>query len=618
MQERSDVHKVFAEYFDGVEALAYAVSERLGQGSICLDLEHYLTEGDLVESNPFFRSAEDFKVQISNEKYITDQEDVLKPFVIRNGKAYLHRYFQYETQIIENIEKLGVRLKIITGGPGTGKTYSVSTALVELFRDDPGLKVALAAPTGKAAARMNEAIRDFVKEQGANIPEEIRPLMTGLKASTIHMLLGRIPDNVFFRYNEHRKLPYDVLIVDECSMIAGAMMAKLLNAIDEHTRVFLLGDRNQLASVEAGSVFGDICRMEDSALLEGRVDTLTKSRRFKEGEGIWELSKEVINGKLTLPNYEEDEQVIIDLKYNTGLAKKYAMRYLDYIREEDTARALHMLNRIRFLCVTREHDHSVADLNKQIERWLTAEVADPDLFKHRKGFYHNQPIIITKNDYNLKIYNGDVALIRKVGDKLFAFFEAPEGDVREIQAGYLNHYETVFAMTIHKSQGSQFEEVVVLLPEKRGRSLLTRELLYTGITRAEKKVLVQGNEEVIQLCVENTGVAVIRNHATDKIKWPWKRDMHPTVLEYLAGKLAKSIKEAKGSVFGKTLLVTQSAGMNAWLKNKLAIENRVFANFEFLNQEKLFAGVYRALFGEYPSNNQDRVKYRIYELLAED
>jgi exodeoxyribonuclease V alpha subunit len=170
--------------------------------------------------------------------------------------------------------------------------------------------------------------------------------------------------------------------------------------------------------------------------------------------------------------------------------------------ETDTKEALKKLNQVRFLCVTRENDHSVSDYNKKIQYFLSKQIEG---FRPRsEGFYHNQPVIITKNDYKLGIFNGDVGIIREKdtidGKVLFANFETTDDKIKEIQAGYLNHYETVFAMTIHKSQGSEFDNVVVVLPEKQGEKLLTRELLYTGVTRAMTKVLIQSTEEVILKC----------------------------------------------------------------------------------------------------------------------
>ena len=519
MKESIDVHKVFAEYFKGFETLAYALSAKLSEGNMCLDIEEYkaelphrLAEQKVKESfidtkSVFWSRPIDFGKQCEEGIYVTHSGSELKPFVIQNGQAYLHRYFQYETQIIANIRRLGNNFRIITGGPGTGKTFGVSTNLVHLFSENLNLKVALAAPTGKAAARMNESITRFAEDPQNSIDEAVHTRLTGLKAQTIHRLLGYISDSVFFRHNEKNRLPYDVVIIDECSMVDGAMMAKLLNAIDKHTILYLLGDKDQLASVEAGSVFGDLCRAKESELLKGKVEVKTKSWRFEPDKGIGKFSHEVIGGNIaSIDSYAGDEQLIIDTTFSKELFEQYALLYREYILEEDIKSALQKLNRIRFLCVTRENDLSVSQVNQQIQYLLSTRIEG---FKPKsEGFYHNQPIIITQNDYQLGIFNGDVGIIRKEktnnGEVLFAFFETSDGETKKIQAGYLNNYESVFAMTIHKSQGSEFDNVVVLLPEKQGGKLLTRELLYTGVTRARKKVLLQTSLQVLEKCVERS------------------------------------------------------------------------------------------------------------------
>ncbi len=519
-----DVHKIFAEYFQGFESLAYALSAKLSEGNICLDIEEYkkelprrLDEQKIKEwfkddDTRFWVSPEEFEKQSKEGKYVTYSASELKPFVIQNGQAYLHRYFQYETQIIENIRRLGNNFQIITGGPGTGKTYSVAKELVKLFSEDINLKAALAAPTGKAAARMNESIKKYAADPENTISEAVKTKLTGLKAQTIHRLLGYLSDSVFFRHDEKNRLPYDVLIVDECSMVDGAMMAKLLNAVDDNTRLYLLGDKDQLASVEAGSVFGDLCRAKDYELLSGKVEIKTKSWRFDKDKGIGKFSQEVISGSpIDLASYADDKQITIDTTFSPELFNQYAILYKEYIEEPLIEIALQKLNLIRFLCVTRENERSVREVNKQIQYYLSRQI--PGFIPKSEGFYHNQPIIITQNDYKLGIFNGDVGIIRRKktadGEVLIAYFEkmedeSKENKLKEIQAGYLNHYETVFAMTIHKSQGSEFENVVVILPEKQGEKLLTRELLYTGVTRAKTKVLIQTSEDVLNKCVERT------------------------------------------------------------------------------------------------------------------
>jgi len=530
MKDPVDVHKVFAEYFKGCETLAYALSAKLADGNICLDLEAYKKELPNIlnaekakeffneTDSKFWVSPEDFELQFEGE-YVANNSSILKPFVILNGQAYLQRYFTYETQIIDNIRRLGNCFHIITGGPGSGKTYSVSTKLVELFGTEINLKVALAAPTGKAAARMNESIKNFAEKPENKIPEDIKTNLTGLKAQTIHRLLVYMPDSVFFKHDEKNRLPFDVVIIDECSMVDGAMMAKLLNAIDDNTQLFLLGDKDQLASVEAGSVFGDLCRASHSELLQGKVDIKVESHRFDPNEGIGKFSNEVIDGTFSDVNsYSNDNQITIELlssedpKTNlfkervikSGSFKKYALEYQEYIHEDNIGSALKSLNKVRFLCVTRDNDYSVAATNKAIERLLKETIADKEKFDPKEGFYHNQPVIITQNDYKLNIFNGDVGIIRRDGDVLVAYFETSDGEIRKIPAGYLNHFETVFAMTIHKSQGSEFDHVVVILPEKQGEKLLTRELLYTGVTRAKTEVLLMTSEQVLRKCVERS------------------------------------------------------------------------------------------------------------------
>ena len=515
MTEPIDVHKIFAEYFKGREALAYALSSKLAEGNICIDIDDYKSElpGLLEEQKAkeyfigeytrFWPSPEDFEKQCIPGDYVTNYSEELKPFVVQGRNAYLHRYFKYETAIIDNIKRLGNNFHIITGGPGSGKTYSVSAKLVELLGGKITLKIALAAPTGKAAARMNESIKKFTEDPDSKIREDIKTRLTELKAQTIHRLLGSKPDSVFFKYDETNRLPYDVVIIDECSMVDGAMMAKLLNAVEKETILYLIGDKDQLASVEAGSVFGDICRARNSKLLKAKVELKTESHRFDPEKGIGKFSKLVIDGTFKdLKVYDNDEQITFDASYSDDLFKQYALKYKDYIVETDIKEALKKLNHVRFLCVTRENDHSVSEYNKKIQYYLSKQIEG---FKPRsEGFYHNQPVIITQNDYKLGIFNGDVGIIREKetesGKVLVAYFETADGKLKEIQAGYLNHYETVFAMTIHKSQGSEFDNVVVVLPEKQGEKLLTRELLYTGVTRAISKALIQSTEEILFKC----------------------------------------------------------------------------------------------------------------------
>ncbi|HLP74208.1 MAG TPA: exodeoxyribonuclease V subunit alpha [Bacteroidales bacterium] len=523
MTEKIDVHKIFAEYFKGCETLAYALSSKLSEGNICIDIKEYAGKlpGILEEQ----RSAEfwddgdlkfwdfaGFTDSCCEGKFVSTSPGGFRPFIIYDGRAYLHRYFRYENSIIKNIERLGGRFHIITGGPGTGKTFSIANRLKEMFHENPDLKAALAAPTGKAAARMTESIRDYISKN--HLEGESRERLESLKASTLHRLLGWISGSVFFRHNEANLLPFDVIIIDECSMIDGAMMAKLLEAVGNETELFLLGDKDQLASIEAGSVFGDLCRSNDSRLLKGKVELKTHNWRFSENEGIGRLSRLILNGSINAINeFGKDKQVIIDTEFRSDYFREYAMSYLEYICEPDISEALRKLNIVRFLCVTREDDNSVAATNNKICRLLKTEIdrrkkegtiSPGVVFSPKNGFYHNQPVIITKNDYTLGIFNGDTGIIRYEENVPYAWFVTPDAGIRKIQAGFLNDYETVFAMTIHKSQGSEFDNVMIIMPEKKAEKLLTRELLYTAVTRAKKQVIIQATGDVIRKCAENS------------------------------------------------------------------------------------------------------------------
>jgi exodeoxyribonuclease V alpha subunit len=502
-----DIHKIFANYFDGAEGLAYALSAKLADGHICLDIESYAQELSSTENEIDIYQPEvaNFKSQCSEGKHVTHNPSVLKPFVVYNDSVYLQRYFVYETLIIDNLRRIANNnhLKIVTGGPGTGKTYSVAKELIQLFGENPHIKVALAAPTGKAAVRVNESIKQFAEKPENNIDERMKKMLVTLKAQTIHRLLGAQKDSVFFRYNEKKRLPYDLVIIDECSMIDGALMAKLLSAVPDKALVYMLGDKDQLASVEAGSVFGDICRAHESVILKNNIEFKNQSFRFDANKGIGKFSQEVIKATFNdIKSYQNDAQISIDTLYEENLFKQYALGYLDYIQEPDIKMALKKINTVRFLCLTRENKNSVHETNKRIETLLKKEINNTAQFSPSEGFYHNQPIIVTRNNYELGVFNGDVGLIRKVDEKFFAHFESNDGSIKKIQAGYLNDYQTVFAMTIHKSQGSEFEHVVVVLPEKAAGKLLTRELLYTAVTRAKTKVLLQTSEETLKTCIE--------------------------------------------------------------------------------------------------------------------
>jgi exodeoxyribonuclease V alpha subunit len=324
--------------------------------------------------------------------------------------------------------------------------------------------------------------------------------------------------------------------VDEASMIDIPMFARLLSATGTKGRVVLLGDKDQLASVEAGSLLGDLCpavpkgaslnrfslkRMEwlnsfirdadrritpfhvykDPGPLHEGIVELAYSHRVKEAPRIRELSRAILNNDV--PGLEglmaEDGvgEFVFDASYDPMLLEQFVSGYAGYIEEKNPLVALKKLNALRVLATVREGPKGLYAMNRRIEEILAAK----KLIRTGRTFYENRPVIVTRNNYETRLFNGDVGIVRMVKKVLRVFFETEGGGLRDIPPAYLSNCETVFAMTIHKSQGSEFENVMVVLPEGTDSPLLTRELLYTGITRAKRRVVVSGSmESVLHAC----------------------------------------------------------------------------------------------------------------------
>jgi len=406
-------------------------------------------------------------------------------------------------------------LCVITGGPGTGKTTLVSKILSLLLYQDRSLRVALAAPTGKAARRVGEAVSETI--QLLDLPDETKASLSG-KASTIHRLLGIVPSRSTPRYHEKNPLPYDVIVIDEASMVDLALMAKLLQAIKPSARLILLGDKNQLASVQAGHVLGDMCDTGavhgysqefasaaremmgfdlvtgEPAGMQDSVVELKKTYRFTPDSGICQLSRCVNEGdadscvEIMRSGEYKDIRVHETLpqgQASMDLRTEIVQAYAPYLRGTDPGQSLDMFNSFRVLCALREGPFGVEQMNTLIEQALAAQ----GLIKPAAQHYHGRPILITTNDYTLRLFNGDVGIIlfdhKEKG--LRAFFPAPEGALRKVSPMRLPQHETAFAMTVHKSQGSEFDHVLLMLPD-RDSPVLSRELIYTGITRAMSRL----------------------------------------------------------------------------------------------------------------------------------
>ena len=571
----NDVHQQFAEYFNlpGLKPYAYLLSRKLSEGHICLDLNKVNEQSE--EMPDWCRNLPRGDKPLRSIPLVAKNGDDLQPFVLHRNYLYIQRYFRYETSFVNCIlnflsaekkiskqrlaelnansgfiKKLltgdplnakrsssddltdwqvaaaisGIlnNFTIITGGPGTGKTTTVAKILSILFTNHPDLKVALAAPTGKAAARMAESLRNTKIPLSKKIAEKFQ----ALAPATIHRLLKWQSGTPYFRFNRNNPLHYDVVIIDECSMIDIALFAKLLEAIGADTRLILLGDKDQLASVEAGSLFGDLCgslprlnfftkqriafinsfiadpkraiasaqisKGDAHPLFEHLVE-LRHSHRFAANYGIGQFSKAVISGDVATLQ-QPNEQVTIDTDYSTDLFEKFVAGYSAFIKEKNIRTALRQMNMLRVLCAVRQGDRGLYAINSAIERMLQ----DRKLIVVNSQFYVNRPIILTHNYYEHNLFNGDVGIIRP--DRkgvLMAWFEDSAGELRAILPAYISEAETVFAMTIHKSQGSEYDEVLVVLPTWPELRILTRELLYTAVTRSKKRVYIQGTMEVI-------------------------------------------------------------------------------------------------------------------------
>lgn len=567
MIQTNNVHLQFADYFKDKEMLPYfyLLSKKLAEGSVCVDLNQIdwgkLKEEEAVLTQFKLISTEDLK----KNKFVSEDEKVKKPLILANNRLYLQRYYQYESLVLqkikaliengdehETVEKLSAiksevqklfetnstgstdwqavaaissvlnRFSIITGGPGTGKTTTLAKVLSLLFKLNPEMKVALTAPTGKAAARMAESL----KNAADNFPD-LKTEFEQLIPSTLHRLLGYQKNSIYFKHHSENPLPYDLVIVDESSMIDLALFAKLLDAVGKGTHLILLGDKNQLAAVEAGSLFGDLCMAQPELNLFSRekagfineflidenskikAENISKSQhplfekvvelqhsfRFSDDGGIGKLSKAIIsNQPEEIRSFFEnkDKQVLTDTGYADEIFNDFAANYAEYIQENDIKTALEKLNNQRILCAVREGDKGVYALNRKIEKYLHGK----GLISPGSEFYENRPLMVTGNNYELGLFNGDIGIVREGR----VWFESADGSLKSVLPAFLENVETVFAMTIHKSQGSEFSRVLTLLPENPDLALLTAELLYTAVTRAKNQIIIQGSEEILLLC----------------------------------------------------------------------------------------------------------------------
>ncbi len=523
-----DVHvaqrlTTLAEETDEKVALAIALVVRaLRNGSVCLDLRSVaeqvaaadlpwpdvdswlasLRASTLAASPPVLRIDGDL---LYLDRYWLEEQqvcdDILTLIATKPSKATpnVDRLFPkgFEEQRAAAEVALSQGLTVLTGGPGTGKTTTVAR-LLALLASGTQLRIALAAPTGKAAARLQEAVQLEVDK----LDDADREALSGLHSTTLHRLLGSKPDtSARFRHNRSNRLPHDVIVVDETSMVSLTMMARLLEAVRPDARLILVGDPDQLASVEAGAVLADLV----DGLGGKRIAELKTSHRF--GESIGKLASAIRAG---------DDDAVIDVLRSGGdhiewtdtddpanslrkVLEPHAIELRKAAVLGDESAALAILDEHRLLCAHRRGPFGVRYWNHQVERWLAERTGEAIW----SAWYPGRPVLVTANDYGLGLYNGDTGVTVQCDGMLRAVIAGTQRS--EFATSRLADVETMHAMTIHKSQGSQVAEVTVLMPPEDSR-LLTRELFYTAVTRAKQKIRVVGPETAVRAAVQRRAI----------------------------------------------------------------------------------------------------------------
>ena len=514
-----------------------ALSRSVREGHICIGLAElsasYPTSSDKGETRRL--DVREWRDELQRSAAVGPPEAHTPLVIDHSDQLYLRRYWNYQTRLADAIrarchrnppavpstavtQEDAVRiasqnnLTVICGGPGTGKTSTVVQILARLFGESGGeyLRVALTAPTGKAASRLEEAIR----EGATRLKEgEVKQGLMQQGAKTIHRLLERRGQSTAFRYNAENPLPLDVLVVDEASMVALPLLAKLFDALPVQCRVLLLGDRDQLASVEPGAALAD---MIDAAVsgspVAGSVVTLQKNYRFGDDSGIQKNCIAVRQGDVEatvtgLRARDSDDLISTEVSTLADMQNHVACRatqsFAKAVTEKDPAAALKALKQYRVLTPLREGAWGVVGLTRTIEDALFAAGL---IAEQGASPYAGKPILILQNDYDLELYNGDLGVLLPDPDapaeprQLYGWFPSKDDSVRRFAHARLPAHETAYAMTVHKSQGSEFDHVLFVLPVSDS-PLLTRELIYTALTRARAIVELIWNEPVLSAAI---------------------------------------------------------------------------------------------------------------------
>jgi exodeoxyribonuclease V alpha subunit len=583
--------------------LGALVSQQSGEGHLCLELgalEDLADQLDLPESwRHILSNAPALAEQLDASTVIAHDEQMsASPLVLDHGRLYLRRYWDHERLVASTIRQrlltpitppAGLRQEllrlfpddnsgtiqwprvacalaarsaftVITGGPGTGKTTAVVRLLgllqtLQLAEHNRPLRIRLAAPTGKAAARLNASIASQVA--ALDVSEAVRAAIP-TDVVTLHRLLGARPESRRFHYQANNRLHLDVLVIDEASMIDLELMSSVLAALPPQARLILLGDKDQLSSVEAGAVLGDLCKRaqeghyspatmqwlletsgddigdwtsEDAHLLDQHVAMLRSSHRFDSASGIGRLAQAVNAGdglvSRTLLSSAQadlhwqtsplDRASLRSLVLDTSRGYGYYLQALNAHRPPHSSdqqkyeawahRVLEAFECFRLLCALRRGDHGTSGVNAQVASILH----QAGKISSESGWYEGKPVLMTRNDYTLGLMNGDIGVTLEVpaldgGTHLRVAFKSdidgPNGDsrVRLVQPSRLGSYEPAYAMTVHKSQGSEFDHVALILPSEN-TTVVSRELLYTAVTRTRSSFHLIGSAEIIDSAV---------------------------------------------------------------------------------------------------------------------
>lgn len=524
----ADRSQLSGELKDRFQELIANLSATLGAGHSCIPVSP--EESTLLQKVPF----------------VSDGGQ--SPLILYNNRLYLHRYFTYEKKLATTLKSvaqlprmegesselldslftpvageidyqrkaaefaLQSRLTIISGGPGTGKTSTV-VKILALLVDVAGspLQIALAAPTGKAAMRLTESIRKSLAL--IRLPAAVEKAIP-TEAQTLHRLLGARGGGTEFQHSSENRMGWDLVVVDEASMVDLALMAKLVDSLKPGSSLILLGDKDQLTSVESGAVFSDLI----SGLPECSVE-LQKSYRFDDN--IKDLAASINDGDYEqgwrlLENKARDNISLLTDNFLELIAERYK-NYMELVHNlSSEARAnpqnhadqirplFQALNSFKVLCAVHSGKRGATTINQEVERRLVRMGFDCQPSR----WYHGRPVLVTRNDYSVQLFNGDVGIClssesqsgeaEQAGAKVW--FEGSGNSIRGYSPFRLPQSETVYAMTIHKSQGSEFDEVVVVLPDQESR-VLSRQLIYTAVTRARKSVYLTTNYDVFQFGV---------------------------------------------------------------------------------------------------------------------